>query len=290
MLRTALLLLLCAAGSLDAWLWFAAPEQGTTRATPALTTAPGVPSNGTLTRKEEEEEEEDDNLSGVGEEIVNEATGIRKFVEAWDATPPPTPPPTAWTASGGPAETVQSAANTTGNATGSREERGGAGLGGEAGPGSDPGSAVDGGTGLLGPSDSRLGGSDPSCLPLPSDWPVCSGERDSFFSAPNFLNHTSVEEVGAVLREWAWLPRARCHHAAERFLCLLLAPRCTPPPGAATPPLPPCRRFCHVLQDSCWASLEDGRLPVECQLLPERACAALSKLKGNRGRRVSGYT
>jgi len=291
MLRTSsLLLVLCAAGSLDAWLWFAAPEEGTTRATPALTTAPGVASNGTLTKTEEEEEEEDDNLSGVGEEIVNVATGIRKFVEAWDMTPTPTP--TAWTANGGPAETVESAPNTTGNATGLREERGGAGLGVEDGSGSDLGSDVGGGKVLaLNPSDSRINGSDPTCLPVPSDWPVCSGKRATFFSPPNFLNHTSVEEVGAVLQEWAWLTRARCHHAAEWFLCLLLAPRCTPPPppaAAAAPPRPPCRRFCHVLQDSCWASLEDGRLPVECHLLPERACSSVSNLKGN-PRRVRMY-
>lgn len=123
------------------------------------------------------------------------------------------------------------------------------------------------------------------CLPVPSDWPIC--KQLSFFTLPNIFNHTSVEEVGTALKEWAWLVRAGCHHSTEWFLCLLLAPRCTSP---SAPIHFPCRSFCFVLQDSCWASLENGRLPVECHLLPEQAqeperpaCASVSNRKGNTG-------
>lgn len=123
------------------------------------------------------------------------------------------------------------------------------------------------------------------CFPVPSDWPICKQSR--FFTLPNIFNHTSVEEVGATLKEWAWLVWAGCHHSTEWFLCLLLAPRC------ASPSVPfrfPCQSFCFVLQDSCWAFLENGSLPVECHLLPEQvqeperpACASVNNRKGNPG-------
>uniref|UniRef100_A0A3B4UH65 FZ domain-containing protein n=1 Tax=Seriola dumerili TaxID=41447 RepID=A0A3B4UH65_SERDU len=117
----------------------------------------------------------------------------------------------------------------------------------------------------------HINASDPPCLPTPSDWPICSGKQPKFLTLPNFFNHTSVEEVGAFLKEWAWLTRVGCHHGTEWFLCLLLAPGC---PSPLAPLRLPCRSFCHVLRDSCWASLENGRLPVECRLLPERAISA----------------
>lgn len=290
-IQTLLLLVLCA-GSLDAWLWFAPPETTTAPAqtTPAGTTGGNTTANGT----QKKEEEEDDNLSGVGEEILNVTTGIRKFVQEWDATTATT----RTTTNGGLTEMVESAnPNTTGN---TNRERGV--------EGSGSGSDVESGdkvnvTGdvskvnetlevvldsTLTPSDSPINGSAPPCLPVPSDWPICSGKRPKSFTLPNFFNHTSVEEVGAVLQEWAWLTRARCHHSAEWFLCLLLAPRCLAGSPAAAPLHLPCRSFCQVLQDSCWASLENGRLPVECHLLPDGAqepgrpvCASVSNMKGN---------
>lgn len=312
-IQTGLLLLVLCAGSLDAWWWNTAPE--TTREAPAEKTTPEGMTAATATTDStpKKEEEDDDNLSGVGEEILNVATGIRKFVEAWDATPTPT----ARTTNGGLTEKVEGAnPNTTGNANGFRGERveGGSGIrvGDGSGSGSDLGSDVESvlkdakvpavnliriladvpktnetAEGVmdssLTPPYSRLSGSDPPCLPVPSHWPIC--KRPKFFTLPNSFNHTSVEEVGVVLQEWAWLARAGCHHSAEWFLCLLLAPGC---PSPAAPPNLPCRGFCHVLQDSCWASLENGRLPVECHLLPERAqergrpaCASISNLKGN---------
>ncbi|CAM9329034.1 unnamed protein product [Lampetra planeri] len=78
-------------------------------------------------------------------------------------------------------------------------------------------------------------------------------KKTTLFTLPNFLNHTSVEEVGAVLQQWAWLTRAGCHHSVEWFLCLLLGT--SVPLACRPPPHLPCRSFCHVLQDSCWASL-----------------------------------
>lgn len=258
-------------------------------------------------------EEEEDDLSGVGEQIINVATGIRKFVEAWDATP------TTRTTNGGLTEEVESAnPNTMGNTSrfsGQRVEEGsGIGVGDVSDLGSDVESVmvlkgdkvlpsnltrfvgdvfkVNGTVeGVLDPTfsppDSRINGSYPPCLPVPSDWSICSGKQPKFFTLPNFFNHTSVEEVGAVLREWAWLAREGCHHSAEWFLCLLLAPRC---PSPTAPLHLPCRSFCQVLQDSCWASLENGCLPVECRLLPEGAqepgrpaCVSVSNWKGNPG-------
>lgn len=301
-----LLVLVLCAGNLDAWFWLSGPQATTETPTAVATTGatsatetPGAATTANATMKEEEEEEDD--LSGVGEKILNVATGIHKFVKAWDV------PPTART------EKVESAnPNTTGNANRVRVGRveEGSGLGDVSGSGSESGSDVESvmvlrgekvllsnvsvnrsdvfkitGTvdGVLDPSLTPA--SNPACLPVPSDWSICSGKKPKFFTLPNFFNHTSVEEVGAVLQEWAWLTKTGCHHSAEWFLCLLLAPRC---PSPATPL--PCRSFCQVLQDSCWASLENGRLPVECHLLPEGApelgrpaCVSVSNWKGNRG-------
>ncbi|KAK5847992.1 hypothetical protein PBY51_017077 [Eleginops maclovinus] len=285
-MQTLLLLALCAWNS-DAWFW-SNPDP----TTPALLEmAPAGTTGAVNATQKKPEEEEEDNLSGVGEEILNVATGIRKFVQAWDVTPTP------GTINGGPTQKVESAnPNTTGNANGVRGERV------EEGEVGDVESVLNGEeilanlTGIivseisetvegvldssLLPHDSRIN----ACLPVPSDWPICSGKRLKSFTLPNFFNHTTVEEVGAVLQEWAWLTRLRCHHGTEWFLCLLLAPRCTAPLHL------PCRSFCQVLQDSCWASLEDGRLPVECHLLPDGAqepgrpvCASVSNLKGNGG-------
>ncbi|XP_045075527.1 frizzled-10-A-like [Coregonus clupeaformis] len=129
-----------------------------------------------------------------------------------------------------------------------------------------------------------------TCHLVPSDWPICISRGSKHFSLPNFLNHTSVEEVGIVLREWAWLAKAGCHHGAEWFLCLLLVPRCPLPGQVPTKvPLLPCCSFCHVLQDSCWPALDDGQLPVECNMLPDRdqeaglrcpSCVSVSNRKG----------
>lgn len=265
----------------------------------ATTTRTSGTALSTATNATKKMEVEDDNLSGIGEEIINVATGIRKFVEAWDATT------AAWTTNGGPTEKVESAnPNTTGNANKFRGELvvEGSGIGVGDMSGSDIGSDVDSVmvltgdkvlpgnlTGIIG-DVSEINGTvegDPMlpCLPVPSDWSICSGKWSKWFTLPNFLNHTSVEEVGLVLQEWAWLAREGCHHSAEWFLCLLLAPGC---PSTTTPVHLPCRNFCQVLQDSCWASLENGRLPVECHLLPERsqepghsACVSVSNRKGN---------
>lgn len=143
-----------------------------------------------------------------------------------------------------------------------------------------------------------LGGSDPSktargalnCLPRPPHWPLGSwvhveGGRASL-ALPNFLNHSSLGEVVAELQQWAWLARSSCHPAIHWFLCLLLVPPC--PLAASAPPLP-CRSSCLLLQDSCWAWLDSGRLPVQCHHLPEEApvgsktpCISVSTWKGNK--------
>ncbi|CAB1328330.1 unnamed protein product [Coregonus sp. 'balchen'] len=66
------------------------------------------------------------------------------------------------------------------------------------------------------------------------------------FAVPNFISHSSVEDIRAVLGMF--------------FFCLLLVPRCGEgPPGL--PPPRPCHSFCEVLRDSCWTVLDDGRLP-----------------------------
>nr|XP_054603583.1 uncharacterized protein LOC129165166 [Nothobranchius furzeri] len=248
-----LLLVLCA-GSSQAWFFNLNPDP--TTEVPAATTQEDAT---TVVDETAGEAKDGDNLSNLGEEILSVATGIRKFVEDWSATT------TAWTASEGPTPKVEGAhPNMTDQSGRLRGERLGEGEGSR----------------LV----SRINRTSVSpCLPVPSHWSICKWPNS--FSLPNFFNHTSVEEVGAVLQEWAWLVRAGCHHSTEWFLCLLLVPRCAPP---AAPFDLPCRSFCSVLQDSCWASLENGRLPVECHHLPEReqeperpACASVSNRKGN---------
>lgn len=91
-----------------------------------------------------------------------------------------------------------------------------------------------------------LGGSDhsktvrgiPDYLLLLPDWPLCSGAggRRASFALPNFLNQSSLGEVGAELQEWPWLARSSYHPAAQWFLCLLQAP------AAPLPVCPSCRR------------------------------------------------
>lgn len=333
--RTWFLLLVVCAGSLEAWFWSSTSNADTATKSPSETTTTAGTTGATTTpggTKNTEEDDDDDNLSGVGEEIINVASGIRKLVKEWDESPTPSPTPSL-TPSSTPSlspSTSQSTGTTNGsltpkvehanpNTTGNTDRVTGVRV--EDGSGDHSGSDVelvkvlkglDGGKvlpsnlteiiddvseinetleGVLDstptPFDSRTNVSDPTCLPVPSDWPICSGKRPKFFTLPNFFNHTSVEEVGAVLQEWAWLTRAGCHHSAEWFLCLLLAPRCSSP---AAPAHLPCRSFCLVLQDSCWASLENGRLPVDCHLLPESeqeasypSCVSVSNWKGNPG-------
>lgn len=301
-----LVVILWAAGS-EAWFWSSNPEP--TTESPAAATGGGTtpPAGGADMTTKKKVEEEDDNLSGVGEEIINVATGIRKFVQAWDATPTPTPTPTLipGTTNGSLTEKVERAnPNKTGNADGFGGERveegSGVWAGNESGSEVDPEPDVESVmllrgdkllhlnlTGNVSKTNQTVNASEAPCLPVPSDWPVCSGKMPKFFTLPNFFNHTSVEQVGEVLQTWAGLAKAGCHPNAEWFLCLLLAPGC--PSAPALQPLP-CRSFCHFLRDSCWASLEGGRFPVECDLLPERAqeagrppaCVSVSKWKGNR--------
>ncbi|KAF0026136.1 hypothetical protein F2P81_020873 [Scophthalmus maximus] len=84
------------------------------------------------------------------------------------------------------------------------------------------------------------------------------------------------------MNKWAWLLNSHCHHSLEWFFCLLLVPKCGSP-GAL-----PCRSFCEVLQDSCWALLDEGHLPVECHTLPEDEddgyqCLSVSNQKEDSG-------
>lgn len=282
-IQTLFLLLVLCAGNSESWFFIRneatqSPTETTPAGTSSTATTPGATTGAMVTANKTEEEEEDDDLSGAGEEIPNGASGIHKFVEFWDATTRTT---------GRVTEKAETNLSATGNANGLR--------GGRVEGGS--GSHVESEMMLLSeirgtvesasdsspkPADSRIKATHPLCLPVPSDWPICSGKRAKSFTLPNILNHTSVEQVGAVLTEWAWLARNGCHHSAEWFLCLLLVPGC--PAHSALP----CRSFCQTLQDSCWASLENGRLPVECHLLPEGAperghpsCVSVSNRKGN---------
>ncbi|KAK2917405.1 hypothetical protein Q8A73_004151 [Channa argus] len=237
-----------------------------------------------------EEVDKDDYLSRLEKETFTVSPGIRKFVESWDSTP------TIETTNGGLTEKT----NTTTTSDRFRGEWEEAGSEVRARDwsyvGSDVGTVVrvDKVPKLSGTLESALESSpDSPCVPVPSDWSICSSKQSKVFSLPNFFNHTSVEEVGVVLQEWAWLTRAGCHNGVEWFLCLLLVPGC---PSAALPLHLPCRSFCHMLQDSCWASLENGRLPVECHLLPESAqepgrpaCVSVSNRKGNPGGRICGF-
>lgn len=295
-IRTFAIFLVLCTGNCESWFWLSSQEENTTESptevlvTNASTTPAGPTSAAANATNATKQEEEDDNLSGIGEELLDVGSGIRKFVEAWNATARNTHEVT---------EKVDP--NRTGNANTSRGEGGPEGSGSGSGPTADAGSSeeslmiVPNGTSVVGaaqrlsnctkaPDGGRAGASRLPCLPVPSDWPICSAGRPQSLTLPNVLNHTSVDEVGAVLKEWAWLARKGCHPGAEWFLCLLLAPRCS-----AQAPLP-CRSFCQTLRDSCWASLDNGRLPVECHLLPDVApgrshptCLSVSNWKGNLG-------
>lgn len=123
----------------------------------------------------------------------------------------------------------------------------------------------------------------PQCLLLESALPFCSSMVGERFAVPNHLNQSSVEDIQALLNEWAWLLRSHCHHSLEWFFCLLLVPKCD-----SLGPLPvlPCRSFCEVLRDSCWTLLDEGHLPVECHTLPDEEddgyqCLSVSNWKGN---------
>lgn len=121
------------------------------------------------------------------------------------------------------------------------------------------------------------------CMQINTTLPFCSYMVGESFAVPNYLNQSSVEEVRALLNEWAWLLQSHCHHSLERFFCLLLVPQC----GSVVPsPVLPCQSFCQVLQDSCWMLLDEGHLPVECQTLPDEEdegyqCLSVSNQKGN---------
>lgn len=121
------------------------------------------------------------------------------------------------------------------------------------------------------------------CLMIDTALPFCSSMVGESFAVPNYLNQSSVEEVRALLNEWAWLLRSHCHHSLEHFFCLLLVPQCG---SMVPPPVLPCQSFCRVLQDSCWTLLDEGHLPVECQTLPDEEdegcqCLSVSNQKGN---------
>lgn len=119
-----------------------------------------------------------------------------------------------------------------------------------------------------------------SCLMLDTALPFCSSKFGETFAVPNYFNHSSVEEVRTLLKEWSWLLQSHCHHSLEWFFCLLLVPKC----GPLTPTLP-CRSFCEVLLDSCWTLLEGQHLPVECHTLPDEdhgyQCLSVCNQKGN---------
>lgn len=294
-IRTFAIFLVLCTGTCDSWFWLSTQEENTTESPTEVpvtngSTTPVGPTSAAVTPANGTKEEEDDDLSGIGEELLDVGSGIRKFVEAWNAT-------SRNTHEG----TEKADPNRTGNANTSRGEGGPEGSGSGSGPTADAGSSeeslviVTNTTSVVdtaqrlsnytkAPDGGRADASRPPCLPVPSDWPICSAKRPRSLTLPNAFNHTSVDEVGAVLKEWAWLARKGCHPSAEWFLCLLLAPRCSAPP-----PLP-CRSFCQTLLDSCWASLDNGRLPVECHLLPDVApgrshptCLSVSNWKGNFG-------
>lgn len=126
-------------------------------------------------------------------------------------------------------------------------------------------------------------GRSPKCWLLATALPFCSSMTGEAILLPNYLNHSTVAEVQALLHSWAWLLKSRCHHSLEWFFCLLLAPKC----GSLVPPPLPCRSFCEVLKDSCWTLLDEGRLPVECHALPDEEddgyrCLSVSNQKGKR--------
>ncbi|KAG9349448.1 hypothetical protein JZ751_027891 [Albula glossodonta] len=282
------LLMLCL-GHSYAWFWnWGAP---TTEAPPVTHEGSGAPvASG---------EEPEDNIAGVGAEIIDVASGIRKIVQTWDQNPDaklttaaPTPVAKKQGVISGGAKhgngmpqihgvkfesaSRGSAGEESGSASGSSVV--------ESQEGTDLPSIV---TGLVEVNGTRevTTVESPRCLLLDSDFPFCTTMGQESFAVPNFLNQSSVEEVLVVLREWAWLLNSRCHHSLEWFFCLLLVPRCGPP-GLA--PAMPCRSFCEVLRDSCWTLLDEGRLPMACHSLPEEEddgyqCLSVSNQKDDNG-------
>lgn len=253
-------------GPLHAW-WFSNKET-TTKPPPA--TSLGAPTT---------EKTSNGKLTDVGLDIMDVANSIKQTVQNWDQQP------------GG--ELGKTGKQQTGNDSSQVEER--PVVGSDEGFGSpgvsvralaelDSGLTNPFGIGVhSGPRDVSVpawmtaGDVSPVCLPHSSDWGFClsgssggSGGRSKTFAVPNFLNHTTAEEVGATLADWAVFLRSRCHRDVERFFCLLLAPACpgsssSPPP----PPLLPCRSLCEILTDACWAALGGRDLPVTCHSLPE---------------------
>uniref|UniRef100_A0A3Q0QVJ8 Collagen alpha-1(XVIII) chain n=1 Tax=Amphilophus citrinellus TaxID=61819 RepID=A0A3Q0QVJ8_AMPCI len=132
---------------------------------------------------------------------------------------------------------------------------------------------------------SALDAESPQCLLVDTALPFCSSMVGQRFVVPNYFNQSSVEEVQALLNEWAWLLSSQCHHSLEWFFCLLLVPKC----GSLAPlPVLPCQSFCEVLRDSCWMLLDEGRLPVECHTLPDEEddgyqCLSVSNQKEDSG-------
>uniref|UniRef100_A0A3P9CGE2 Collagen alpha-1(XVIII) chain n=1 Tax=Maylandia zebra TaxID=106582 RepID=A0A3P9CGE2_9CICH len=130
-----------------------------------------------------------------------------------------------------------------------------------------------------------LDAESPQCLLLDTALPFCSSMAGQWFVVPNYFNQSSVEEIQALLNEWAWLLNSQCHHSVEWFFCLLLVPKC----GSLAPlPVLPCQSFCEVLRDSCWTLLDEGRLPVECHTLPDEEedgyqCLSVSNQKEDSG-------
>ena len=228
----------------------------------------------------------EEKITDVGSEILDVASGIKQIMQTWDQDP----------RAGGAGRTGE---QSTGNdrlrveqlVFGSEAGHGGS-SGGEKGydgPLVTARALADSGSGSTNPSgvgnDWRLrdvtvpawmtaGDVSPVCLPRGSDWGFCSsgGRASSTFTVPNFLNHTSAEEVGATLGDWAGLLSSRCHRDVERFFCLLLAPACPGSgalPSPSPPPLLPCRSLCAILTDACWGALGGRELPVTCDSLPE---------------------
>lgn len=286
-IQTFFLFLALCTGNSQSWFWFQ-EESTSTSPTETLTTnastTPAGPTTAAMTTTNNMKVEEDD-LSGMGQAILDVASRVQdEFVEAWNAS-------RNTDGASGKADP-----NSTGNANTPRGEGEREGSGSGSGPAADAGSGGESVPNSISvvSDDTNAGDGDgvgdgvdtslPPCLPVPSDWPICSAKHPQSLTLPNIFNHTSVDEVGAVLAEWAWLVEKGCHPSAEWFLCLLLVPGC---PGRA--PLP-CRSFCQTLRDSCWAALDNGRLPVACHHLPDAApersrptCASVSNWKGNLG-------
>ncbi|XP_007437430.2 collagen alpha-1(XVIII) chain-like [Python bivittatus] len=121
------------------------------------------------------------------------------------------------------------------------------------------------------------------CLPLPTKLSYCNHLGMKHFRVPNYLHHSSEEEVRAALHEWEGLLKSRCHRYLEWFLCLLLVPGC----NASLPVTPPpCRGFCEALKDLCWIHWKEGRLPISCDSLPAEdgpySCVFVNVSAGNK--------